>query len=145
MNLCFYVFSMCTVCISHFLWQCGSGSDDSNLMSGVWTAVLGHQLSLLKWSLCDFKWGYMKCWLKWVNIVLLLSVYVTVRERESVCVCVVFKQTDKNKYEYLENQLLYVFYWSLLYNAILCSRADSLRSHVILHEWIAFYSFYFYF
>ena len=30
--------------------------------------------------------------------------------------------------------------WSLLYSAILRSRADSLRSHVILHEWIAFYS-----
>ena len=29
---------------------------------------------------------------------------------------------------------------SLLYSAILRSRADSLRSHVILHEWIAFYS-----
>ena len=31
-------------------------------------------------------------------------------------------------------------YWSLLYSAILCSWADSLCSHVILHEWIAFYS-----
>ena len=31
-------------------------------------------------------------------------------------------------------------YWSLLYSAILRFRADSLRSHVILHEWIAFYS-----
>ena len=32
-------------------------------------------------------------------------------------------------------------YWSLfLYSAILRSWADSLRSHVILHEWIAFYS-----
>ena len=30
--------------------------------------------------------------------------------------------------------------WSLLYSAILRSWADSLRSHVILHEWIAFYS-----
>ena len=28
----------------------------------------------------------------------------------------------------------------LLYNAILCTRADSPHSHVILHEWIAFYS-----
>ena len=35
---------------------------------------------------------------------------------------------------------LYYYYWSLLYSAILRSRADSLRSHVILHEWIAFYS-----
>ena len=32
------------------------------------------------------------------------------------------------------------YYWSLLYSAILRSRADSLRLHVILHEWIAFYS-----
>ena len=30
--------------------------------------------------------------------------------------------------------------WSRLYSAILCSRADSLRSHVILHEWLASYS-----
>ena len=29
--------------------------------------------------------------------------------------------------------------WSLLYSVILCSRADSLRSHLILHEWLAFY------
>ena len=34
----------------------------------------------------------------------------------------------------------YYCYWSLLYSAILRSWADSLRSHVILHEWIAFYS-----
>ena len=32
------------------------------------------------------------------------------------------------------------YYWLLLYSAILRSWADSLRSHVILHEWIAFYS-----
>ena len=30
--------------------------------------------------------------------------------------------------------------WSLLYNAVLRSWTDSLRSHVILHEWLAFYS-----
>ena len=30
--------------------------------------------------------------------------------------------------------------WSLLYSAVLRSRADSLRSHVFLHEWLAFYS-----
>ena len=34
-------------------------------------------------------------------------------------------------------------WWSLLYRAILRSRADSLRSHVILHEWIGFYSAFF--
>ena len=32
----------------------------------------------------------------------------------------------------------YYYYLSLLYSAILRSRADSLRSHVILHEWIVF-------
>ena len=30
--------------------------------------------------------------------------------------------------------------WSLLYSAILCSQADSLHWHVILHEWLVFYS-----
>ena len=35
------------------------------------------------------------------------------------------------------------YYWSLLYSAILRSRADSLRSHVILHGWTAFYSAFF--
>ena len=40
-------------------------------------------------------------------------------------------------------QPYYYYYWSLLYSAILCSRADSLRSHVILHAWIAFYSTFF--
>ena len=34
----------------------------------------------------------------------------------------------------------YYYYWSLLYSTIIHSRADSLRSHVILHEWIAFYN-----
>ena len=35
------------------------------------------------------------------------------------------------------------YYWSLLHCAILRSQADSLCSHVILHEWIAFYSGFF--
>ena len=39
--------------------------------------------------------------------------------------------------------IIIIDYWSLLYSAILRSRADSLRSHVILHEWIAFYSAFF--
>ena len=33
-----------------------------------------------------------------------------------------------------------LWWWLFLYSAILRSRADSLRSHVILHEWLAFYS-----
>ena len=34
----------------------------------------------------------------------------------------------------------WIWWWLLLYSAILGSRADSLRSHVILYEWLAFYS-----
>ena len=34
-------------------------------------------------------------------------------------------------------------YWSLLYSTVLRSRADSLRSHVILHEWLAFHGAFF--
>ena len=37
------------------------------------------------------------------------------------------------------NYILYGCWWLLLYSAILCSQADSLCSHVILHEWLAFY------
>ena len=36
------------------------------------------------------------------------------------------------------------WWWLVLYSAILCSQADSLHSHVILHEWLAFYKFEFY-
>ena len=40
--------------------------------------------------------------------------------------------------------LLVIWWWGwwglLLYSAVLCSRADSLHSHVILHQWLAFYS-----
>ena len=35
---------------------------------------------------------------------------------------------------------IWCYCWLLLYSAILRSQADSLRSHVILHEWLAFYS-----
>ena len=35
------------------------------------------------------------------------------------------------------------WWWLFLYSAILPSRTDSLRSHVILHEWLAFYSAFF--
>ena len=33
-----------------------------------------------------------------------------------------------------------IFCWLLLYSAVLSSWADSLRSHVILHEWLTFHS-----
>ena len=36
--------------------------------------------------------------------------------------------------------MYYYYCWLLLYSAILRSQADSLLLHVILHEWIAFYS-----
>ena len=35
---------------------------------------------------------------------------------------------------------LWRWWWLLLHSAILRSRADSLRLHAILHEWLAFYS-----
>ena len=37
-------------------------------------------------------------------------------------------------------QLWWWWWWFLLHSAILHSRADSLRLHVILHEWLTFYS-----
>ena len=37
--------------------------------------------------------------------------------------------------EHLQLRVYYYYYWSLLYSTILRSRADSLPSHVILHEW----------
>ena len=36
-----------------------------------------------------------------------------------------------------DSKCYYYYYWSLLYSAVLPSLADSLCSHVILHEWIA--------
>ena len=52
---------------------------------------------------------------------------------------------NTNCQEVLRNQLEMCFpcFWSLLCRAILCSQADSLRLHVILHEWLAFYSTFF--
>ena len=56
---------------------------------------------------------------------------------------------DRNEHVYIAGHEYkycnkgYYYYWSLLYSAILRSRADSLCSHVILHEWIAFYSVFF--
>ena len=40
----------------------------------------------------------------------------------------------------VSNCLTIRWWWLLFYSAVLRSRADSLRSHVILHEWLAFYS-----
>ena len=50
-----------------------------------------------------------------------------------------------NFFPFIGNIFMWYYYWSLLYSAILCSQADSLHSHVILHEWIAFYSAFFFF
>ena len=41
------------------------------------------------------------------------------------------------------NRIPYIavrWWWLLLYSAVLCFWADSLRMHVILHEWLAIYS-----
>ena len=51
-----------------------------------------------------------------------------------------FKNTSHPHLFLVETWFKYYYYWSLLYSAILRSRADSLRSHVILYEWKAFYS-----
>ena len=45
--------------------------------------------------------------------------------------------------KWLASQKVWSCCWLLLYSTILRSWADSLRSHVILHEWIAFYSMFF--
>ena len=52
-----------------------------------------------------------------------------------------FERVPERRVSFEANSMRYYYYYlSLLYSAILRSRADSLRSHVILHEWIAFYS-----
>ena len=48
------------------------------------------------------------------------------------------RQGDKKNEDSWE--CYYYYYWWLLYSAILHSWADSLRSYVIWHEWLAFYS-----
>ena len=68
---------------------------------------------------------------KWKYAVLLDKLQVRKKVREIVnplcCCCVLAPWT-------------WWWWWLLLYSAILHSRADSLRLHVILHEWLAFYS-----
>ena len=52
-----------------------------------------------------------------------------------------FERVPEHRVSFEANSMRYYYYYlSLLYSAILRSRADSLRSHVILHECIAFYS-----
>ena len=49
----------------------------------------------------------------------------------------------KNKYclfLWITSRRWWWWWWLLLYSTILRSRADSLLSHMILHEWLAFYS-----
>ena len=49
--------------------------------------------------------------------------------------------TGSSDYVYhCNNVYIYYYYWSLLYSAVLRCWEDWLRSHVILHEWTAFYS-----
>ena len=55
-------------------------------------------------------------------------------------------QLGKKKYIYMadiDSFIFYLFFWLMIafiwrYSPL--SRADSLRSHVVLHEWLAFYS-----
>ena len=58
----------------------------------------------------------------------------------SACSCKQRPAHDGRPAGYISNSSCSCSCWSLLYSAILRSRADSLRSHVILHEWLAFYS-----
>ena len=57
------------------------------------------------------------------------------------CLWYLLFQPQYNKlHQTFRKKLASIFWWLLLYSAILCSRADTLRPHVILHEWLAFYS-----
>ena len=53
------------------------------------------------------------------------------------------KSSLPNKITHFEAGFCCYYYLSLLYSAILHSRADSLRWHVILHEWMASLFFFF--
>ena len=51
---------------------------------------------------------------------------------------VILERLSDNREEYTS-----LCCWSLLYSTVLCSWEDSLQLHVILHEWLAFYSTFF--
>ena len=59
-----------------------------------------------------------------------------------VCIIVDLEHYDKQTIRTLDMQFIEIYYsfccWSFLYSGILRSRADSLLSHVILHEWLVF-------
>ena len=67
-----------------------------------------------------------------LHLDIIFSVFTRVRPWKYVCVCVcVYAWACV---------YLWHYYWLLLNSVTLSSRADSLRWHVILHEWTAFYS-----
>ena len=69
--------------------------------------------------------------------------YVSVNEQEHVLPRHMIRSnnTPRTRRPFIRLALLLLI--AYIYSAILRSRADSLRSHVILHEWIAFYSAFF--
>ena len=121
---------MCSSCPDGYSHQCStctlvafSGQFDHVK----WSGLLGHQ-----WSVCTctavqigHQWSVSTCELKhcWSQ-----------GYQWSTCTYVF----------HCQNRLVdYYYYWSLSYSAVLRCWADSLRSHVILHEWIAFYGAFF--
>ena len=79
-------------------------------------------------------WPYFN-W-KWYNFFSMFFIWLSSNFTSLYYTCVTVRSC-KNEHSKLSS---WFCYWSLLYSAILRFRADSLRSHVILHEWIAFYS-----
>ena len=71
-----------------------------------------------------------------VSVCLSLSLSVSV----SLCLSLSLSVSLSLSLIYWSDVLLLYLMMILLYSATLRSRADSLRSHVILHEWLAFYS-----
>ena len=57
-----------------------------------------------------------------------------------VCVCVVYFAVQSTKTSTWSQKKVSCCCWLLLCSAIFRSQADSLHLHVILHEWLAFYS-----
>ena len=52
----------------------------------------------------------------------------------------IWATSDRNDWEFASSWQSCCCCWSLLYSVILRFWTDSLRSHVIIHVWIAFYS-----
>ena len=68
------------------------------------------------------------------------TIYILYIDRFYIALFSALEQTHCPRMWFYYAPDLHITYWSLLYSAILRSWADSLPSHVILHEWIAFHS-----